>query len=129
MVADSEAQRLFTDLTAAEEHHKEALAGLYRDVSGAQPGPGFPRSVINGGVDEDRMEGGVNVSAALAWAKGKGARELLELSMALETDSYDLYIKMRRRVSGDKAQRVFDVLIREEKEHLARMAGLLDREL
>jgi rubrerythrin len=49
--------------------------------------------------------------------------------MALETDSYDLYIKMGRRVEGAEAKKVFGRLVEEEKEHLARMAALLDRKL
>jgi len=127
MLADSKAAKLFTDLTAAEEHHKSTLPGLYRDIAHAEPGLNFPRGVIE--ADEDRMEGGVKVSEALEWAKGKDSRELLELSMALETDSYDLYIKMGRRVEGEKAKEVFDRLVEEEKEHLGRMAALLDNRL
>jgi len=64
----------------------------------------------------------------LAWAKGRDSRELLELSMALETDSYDLYIRWAAggRSGGEEGLRR---LVEEEKEHLARMAALLDRKL
>jgi rubrerythrin len=123
----SDAIKLFTDLSAAENHHKASLLGLYRDVAKKEPGADFPQGVI--AADEDRMEGGVKLSEALTWAKDKDARALLELSMALETDSYDLYIKMSRRVEDEKAKRVFDRLIEEEKEHLRRMAALMDRTL
>ena len=126
-VADNETAKLFQDLVAAEEHHKASLLGLYRDITNTEPGPDFPRSVIT--ADEDRMEGGIRVSEALAWAKGRDGRDLLELSMALETDSYDLYIKMGRRVDAVEAKGVLDRLVEEEKEHLARMAVLLDRKL
>jgi len=125
--ADSEAAKLFTDLTAAEEHHKETLLGLYQGATNSPAGPDFPRNVVQ--ADEDRMEGGMKLSEALAWAKGRDSRELLELSMSLETDSYDLYIKMGRRVEGAEAKKVFTRLVEEEKEHLARMAALLDRKL
>jgi len=125
--ADGEAAKLFADLTGAEERHKAALLGLYQGATNSPPGPDFPRSVVQ--ADEDRMEGGMKVSEALAWAKGRDSRELLELSMALETDSYDLYIKMGRRVEGAEAKKVFGRLVEEEKEHLARMAALLDRKL
>jgi rubrerythrin len=127
MLAEGEAMKLFTDLAAAEDHHKSSLLGLYRDVTTKEPDSAFPRGVIE--ADEDRMEGGVKVSEALAWAKGRDVRALLELSMALETGSYDLYIKMARRVAGEKAKQVFDRLIEEEKEHLRRMAAMLDRTL
>jgi rubrerythrin len=52
--------------------------------------------------------------------------DLLELSMSLETNSYDMYIKMSRTVPEEKAKKVFTQLVAEEKEHLARMAELLD---
>jgi rubrerythrin len=126
-LAENEARKHFADLASAEDHHKASLLGLYRDLATKEPGPAFPQGIID--ADEDRMEGGVKVSEALVWAKGKNVRALLELSMALETDSYDLYIKMARAVSGEKAKRVFDRLIDEEKEHLRRMAALLDRTL
>ena len=125
--ADSEAAKLFTELAAAEDHHKASLLGLYRDIANAEPGPDFPRGIIS--AEEDRMEGGVKVREALAWAEGRDTRALLELSMALETDSYDLYIKMGRRVPGEKAKRVFDHLVEEEKQHLSRMAALLGANL
>jgi rubrerythrin len=124
---DIEPRRLFSDLASAEKHHTESLAVLYRDLSGKTPTDGFPRDLLQAGADEDRMEGAVKVGEALAWARDSGPRDVLDLSLALETDSYDLYIKMSRVVTDERAQRVFGHLIREEKEHLARMAALLDR--
>jgi len=126
-LTESEASKLFAGLVSAEDNHKTSLIGLYRDVATKEPEPDFPRRIIE--ADDDRMEGGVKVSEALVWAKGRDVRALLELSMALETDSYDLYIKMGRHVAGAKATQVFDRLIEEEKEHLRRIAALLDRTL
>ncbi len=127
MQRSPEVSRLFLTLVDAEEHHKEMLQALYREIAGTEPGHDFPRNIPIAQGADDRMEGNVGVTEVLAWAKGKDARDLLELSMALETDSYDRYIKMGRRVSGDKAQKVFTHLVTEEKEHLSRMAELLDR--
>ena len=122
-----EAARLFVTLTTAEERHKGALQALYQEISGKEPGPGFPRALPIAQGAEDRMEGNVSVAEALAWANGRTMQELLELSMALETGSYDLYIKMGRTVPGEQARKVFAQLVAEEQEHLARMADLLDR--
>lgn len=124
---DKEATRFFADLAAAEEHHKAMLLGLYRDVTGKEPQHGFPQGIIV--HDEGIMEGGIKVREALAWVRGKDLSQTLEFSMALETDAYDLYIKMSRRVSDNKAKQIFDLLIKEEIEHLARMATLLDKNL
>jgi sulfur-carrier protein adenylyltransferase/sulfurtransferase len=126
MQTASEAAGLFDSLVEAEERHKGTLHALYREITGREPGPDFPAGSAVAQGAEDRMEGNVNVSEALAWAAGKETRDLLELSMALETDSYDLYIKMSRTVPGENAKRVFTRLVAEEKAHLARMAKLLD---
>lgn len=124
-----EAADLFGALVTAEERHKSSLLEVYRETTGRDPGPDFPRSLPIAQGAGDRMEGNVHVSEALAWTSGKGTRDILELSMALETDSYDLYIKMGRTVPEEKARKVFSRLVAEEKEHLARMAALLDRSL
>lgn len=120
---------LFRDLVGAEERHKSSLRELYRTVSGQEPGPDFPRPLAIAREADGWMEGNVSVAEALAWAKGRQVRDLLELSMALETNSYDLYIKMSRAVPGAQAINVFERLSEEEKQHLKRMAELLDRSL
>lgn len=127
MQTASEAAGLFSSLVKAEEHHQGMLQALYREITGREPGPDFPGGSPIAQGAADRMEGNVSVSEALAWADGKETRDLLELSMALETDSYDLYIKMSRTVPGENAKKVFARLVVEEKEHLARMAELLDK--
>ncbi len=127
MLGSPEIARLFITLAKAEEHHKEMLRALHREVAGKEPGPDFPRDLAVAQGADDRMEGNVGVSEALAWVKEKEVQDLLELSMALETDSYDLYIKMGRNVLGEQARKVFASLIAEEKEHLSRMAEMLDR--
>jgi len=129
MPAAEDAAGLFSRLASAEERHKASLLALYRDAAGREPDPGFPRDMPIARGADDRMEGNVSVSQALAWAGGKETHDLLELSMALETDSYDLYIKMGRTVPGAKAQEVFSRLVAEEQAHLARMAVLLDRSI
>ena len=129
MQGSPEPARLFISLVKAEEHHKEMLRALYREIAGTEPGSGFPRNLAIAQGADDQMEGNVGVSEALAWAKGKEIQDLLELSMALETNSYDRYIKMGRSVPGEKARKFLTQLVAEEKEHLSRIAELLDRSL
>lgn len=126
MQSAPEAAGLFSFLVKAEEHHQGALEALYREMLGREPDTDFPRGLSVAQGADDRMEGNVNVSEALAWAQGKETRDLLELSMALEINSYDRYVKMSRTVPGENAKKVFARLVAEEKEHLARMADLLD---
>jgi len=129
LVADEEAKKLFRDLTTAEEHHKAALFSLYKTFTGEEPGKDFPGSIIPAETTGDIMEGGMHVSEALKWVKGKNLEAIFELAMALETNSYDLYIKMRRLMKDVKARQVFDHLSKEEKKHLKLLAELFERKV
>ena len=57
------------------------------------------------------MEGGMSIFGALDWARGKKLTDVLDLAIGLETNSYDLYIKMGRRGSDAKAKELFSLLV------------------
>jgi rubrerythrin len=61
--------------------------------------------------------------------QGKSITEILELSVALETNSYDLYLNMERRLKDQPSAEVFRVLSGEEKEHLERLSALLEKRM
>jgi sulfur-carrier protein adenylyltransferase/sulfurtransferase len=128
-IRDQEASDLFMTLSGAENRHKASLVDLYREFSGKDPEPGFQDILSADDPKQDAMEGGMNVSEALKWAKDQDKKSILELSMALETNSYDLYIKMGRAFSEEKSRKVFDVLVSEEKRHLDKLADLLEKNL
>jgi len=75
------------------------------------------------------MEGGMSVSEALKWSEGKELKDILELSISLESNSYDLYLKMERRAEGHDAKQVFKTLSEEEKNHLKQLTSLFNRRL
>jgi rubrerythrin len=75
------------------------------------------------------MEGGMSVSEALKWSEGKELKDILELSISLESNSYDLYLKMERKVEGRNAKHVFETLSEEEKNHLERLTSLFVKKL
>lgn len=127
MLDEIDAHTLFEGLAGAEEHHKATLRELYQDFDGRAAGPEFPRELLRSAPDEDRMEGAVKISDALVWAREKTDADILHLCVALEADSYDLYVKMGRRVSGHNGKTVFERLAVEEREHLNRIASLLDK--
>ena len=116
---------LYSQLASAEERHQATLLDLYKEFSEATPDAGFPKSVISAKDEDDVMEGGMRVSEALQWVKGKGVTEILELSLALETNAYDLYLTMEQRLKDQPSSRVFRVLSGEEKQHLERLSTLL----
>ena len=126
---DKEAKDLYWELLKAEEHHQASLLKLYGEFSGKVPDPRFAESVIPSGKEGDVMEGGMRVSEALQWAKGQGMKDILELSMSLETNAYDLYLKMERQTRDQRSAQVFNLLSREEKQHLERLSSLIEKRI
>jgi sulfur-carrier protein adenylyltransferase/sulfurtransferase len=126
---DREARDLYGQLSEAEEHHKAALLHLYNEIPDKTFGLEFPWGLISDGRQDDVMEGGMHVGEALQWAKGKKTTDVLELSLSLETNAYDLYLTMERRMGEKRAAQVFHVLAGEEKQHLERLSLLLEKKM
>ncbi len=120
---DEEDAALFRSLVLAEERHKESLRGLHARIAGEEADLAPPEGIEAGGM----MEGGIPVGEALAWARGKESREVVELAVAMEANALDRYIKMGRSVADEPSRKVFEALAAEERAHLGRMTSLLDR--
>jgi rubrerythrin len=129
LLTDHEAKGLFADLTAAEERHQASLLDLHKAGSNVTSDSGFPGAAISSGNEGDVMEGGIRVSEALHWAGGKSLTETVEFALSLETNSYDLYVKMGRRMQDRRSAQVFHVLCGEEKLHLERLSSLLEKKM
>jgi rhodanese-related sulfurtransferase/rubrerythrin len=125
-LTDPDAAALFEELAGAEDRHKELLSTLYRELTGAVGEVDFP-SVLGSFTGEKTMEGGMALNEALAWSEGKSPRELLELSISLESGSYDRYLAMQERVTDDYALRLFKTLAVEEKRHLDTITAEYDK--
>ncbi|HWR57363.1 MAG TPA: rhodanese-like domain-containing protein [Thermodesulfovibrionales bacterium] len=129
MLNDKDAAVLFRELTLAEEHHKSSLLSLYKQLSGKDADTGFPWSVLDAKPVGDVMEGGTKVNEALQWVQGKSVQDILELSISLETNSYDLYLKMERTMKEENSKKLFRLLSDEEKLHLERLTNLFESKL
>ncbi|GAB4283788.1 MAG: hypothetical protein Kow0092_38480 [Deferrisomatales bacterium] len=115
---------LFAALAEAEVRHEDRLWGAYRRRAGAEPNrETFERTVVVPAV-----EGGLSADQVLArWGGVPGdPEEAIELAMALETDSLDLYLRMAGQMTED-ARSVFLDLASEERAHLARLGEQLGR--
>lgn len=119
--ASLDAGDLYQGLAEAEGRHKETLRSLYRTLTGREDDPLSPDEV----AAHDTMEGGVSITKALAWADGKEPIDVLEFSVAMEVNAYDLYLKVAQSLDDRESKDVLLHLAREEKAHLDRMTELL----
>lgn len=110
--------QLFEQLVRAEEHHKQELLAAYGLVSGAAVAAGSVPGDFSFTSEEARMEGGIVVREALEWIRDQGVGEILELSLSLEVNSQDLYIKMGRAANDPEVRKIFIRLAAEEQLHL-----------
>jgi len=118
--AGEEAAATFTALVRAEEAHMKTIAAAADDL-------GIPPLGEDGGTG--LMEGAVNIEEALAWCREQGRTpfEALELAMQAETNSLDLYLKMLRRADIAPVHNAIRSLAGEEKNHLRKLAALLEK--
>lgn len=124
---DQEAMAFFQGLAGAEAGHEATLLTLFQEVTGDRLVAKIPDTLFSGIVPGEVMEGGMRVEQALEWTTGRGISDILDLSMALESYSYDLYLKMERTLTDGNARRVFLVLAGEEAKHLESMAALIEK--
>jgi len=126
---DKDSAHLFQNLSAAEEHHKESLINVYRQILGREPAEGFPGGVLSTEETGDVMEGGMRVSEGIDWVKRHTLNAALELCISNETNSYDLYIKMTRQLKESNVHLIFETLASEEKAHLDKLTALREKNL
>jgi rubrerythrin len=126
---DKETHEMFNWLVSAEKNHEKHLLETYESLAGSKPDFDKLRAKFSDSLGGSVMEGGVAVKEALAWAKGKGINESLELAMAMEVNALDLYIKMSRSIEDEKARFIFVKLSEEEQVHLEKLADLLDKKI
>ncbi len=126
MIQDREAASLFRELTTAEEHHKASLLAVYEGLAGRPAQGDFPAGVLAAEPKDGLMEGGVAVSEALEWARGRQIKDIIELAIAIETNAYDRYLILHREVEDEHASRVFELISDEERRHLRKLTELFE---
>ncbi len=127
LTSDRESGDLFRQLAEAEARHKSTILLAYRTMVRSEFNEDFIRRERLAGI----MEGGVRVEEAIAFLKGRDRtfRDIIEVSMQVEVNALDLYIRMRREIRNEGAGEVFSSLIDEEKRHLSGLGGLLGETL
>jgi rubrerythrin len=127
MTQDRDAVILFQGLVSAEEHHKATLFKLFQEIAGNEHQSKSPEALVPDKSVGETMEGGMRVDEALAWIEGKDIADILDLSISLESNAFDLYVKMERAAGDEHSKKVFHVLSEEEREHLNWMTSLIEK--
>lgn len=125
---DHEINANFNSLIEHKIAHKESLSQLFLKISGQTANKGFPTSVLQR-PPHRVMAGCVNVSEAVNWSKTKDISDILDLLIALEANTFDLYLKLGRRVESDRARKVFIELSEEEARHLEKLSSIFEKTL
>ena len=120
---DDEAKQIFESLIKAEQMHKSKLSEAFRHIKGRE----ITDDTVQDTSIRGYMEGGVSIEEVVSWIKKENAslQDILEISMQVETNSLDLYMKMLREVEDELAKKALNALIEEEKSHLSRLGKLL----
>jgi len=123
LTLDTEAKNVLKTIAEAEEKQKTQILQAYKLITGEN----LTDDILNREPLSGIMEGGVRIDEVVSFLKGpdKTLLDILEVSMQLEINSLDLYIKILRNIEDAGAKKVFDILIEEEKNHLSKLGKLL----
>ena len=115
---------LFRLLAAAEEKHQELLKKAYH---GMAPSPGKAEPFTSA-ASSPVLEGGFQFEEFVRENEPrlKTETDLLELSLMLETQALDLYLRFAGKMEDRETKQVLFRLGDEEKAHLAALGRLLD---
>ena len=108
--------------------HKESLFHLFKKISGSGSEIHFPADILPL-PPHDVMAGCVSVPDAVAWSKDKQITDILDVLMALEANTLDLYLKLGRQVASERASSVFVGLSEEQVRHLEQLGSIFEKTL
>lgn len=127
VLSDKDERHFFESLVKAEERHKTTIIKTYKQITGSD----ISDEVLKSKSDRGFMESGIEVNKAVSWIKEpeRTYPEILEFSMQIEINALDLYMKLQREITDNKARDIFNVLIEEEKSHLKRLGEHLESKI
>lgn len=117
---DDKIRDFFSALISVEEGHKDMINSLYKkEKSGVGKGD-FPDYYASLDDIDEVLEGGLKLSRMLKWADGKSIKEIIDLSIGLEAQLFDIYTKMLAVKTDEHMKNVITRLANDEKQHLNR---------
>jgi len=119
---DAEVVEALSQLAAVEDKHKDYLLTLYATIAQSDLGKEELSRQLNARI----MEGGFDSTNFLEKNKRflRSVPELLDLSMMLETQALDLYLRFANKTDNDQTQQILHKIADEEKGHLQTLGHL-----
>jgi sulfur-carrier protein adenylyltransferase/sulfurtransferase len=116
---------LLDKLASIEDKHKQYLIELYNKIA---PSP-VTMASFEKQVDSEVMEGGFNIDDFMKQNETflSEVSSLLDLSMMLETQALDLYLRFAEKTENEQAREVLHKIGDEEKQHLIALANLREQ--
>ena len=116
---------LLDKLASIEEKHKQYLVELYNEIE-AVP---MTMEAFDGQTADRVMEGGFRLNEFMKHNEKFLSEEqpLLDLSMMLETQALDLYLRFADKTENERAQSVLHKIGDEEKQHLIALGKLREQ--
>jgi sulfur-carrier protein adenylyltransferase/sulfurtransferase len=122
---DSELAHLLEILITIEDKHKQYLLELYKSLEPS----GISPETLEADVLSTVMEGGFDSNEFIKQNEHflNDVPSLLDLSMMLETQALDLYLRFSDKSENQESKDVLHRIGDEEKGHLAALANLRDK--
>lgn len=123
--SDQEFAGLLDKLASIEDKHKKYLLDLYNDI---EPFP-VDQDAFEAEVSATVMEGGFDSAQFIRKNESylHTVSSLLDLSMMLEAQALDLYLRFGDKVENEETKRVLRKIGDEEKAHLEALGRLRDK--
>ena len=119
---DSELLKLLELLASIEDRHKQYLLELYKSIEPS----GSSREVFEADVSAKIMEGGFDGDTFIQKNEKflHSVLEMIDLSMMLETQALDLYLRFARKTDNNETKTMLFRIADEEKAHLSSLGRL-----
>ncbi len=123
--SDQELASLLGKLASIEDKHKDNLLSLYKTVESKT----LDKEAFESDVASSVLEGGFNADDFMQKNKSylTTRSDLLDLSMMLEAQALDLYMRFAERMEEEKAREVLFKISNEEKAHLESLGRLREK--
>ena len=131
MQSDAESKKFLEGLAAMEDQHQRTFAEMRKTLTEADKGgkvfdPYNEESQYLASM-ADTLGGEGSPTVADALTGNETLEDILRTALGLEKDSILFYLGLKDMVPASYGQEKIDKIIREEKRHVAQLAGLLKK--